>query len=438
MSDQREFRKPGNMPGDSRREFFKRAVRGTAAAGAIASAMASAARSPAQASTVNYASAPSKLEITDLKVLRTGGPGRSGWNWLFIKIETNQGLHGVGEGSLQFTDAALTAELLNFKDYLVGKDPFRIEHIWTSLHRRVSWTGGPVTMSAISAIDLALWDLKAKALGVPVYELAGGRVRDSVRLYANGWFGGANGPAGYAKRAAETVKRGYTALKLYPFSGEQVVTPQRLERGVNLVEAVRNAVGPGVEIGVDVRGRLNIWSARRAAQRLESFDIAFMEEPILFDNASAMAELARSVRVPIATGEQLYTRWDFRELLEKNALGILQPDICHAGGMSELKKIASAAETYYVTLAPHNSNGPISTVASLHLDMSIPNLLMQELVLSLLPRYNELLTSPLEIEDGHAVPPGGPGWGTDLNEDALEQYPPHTFTPVESEGYRGY
>ena len=202
-------------------------------------------------------------------------------NWLFVRVHTDAGISGIGEGSLQYKDAALVAEIANFATFLRGKDPFQIEHIWTSLHRRVTWTGGAVTISAISAIDLALWDIKGKALGAPVYELLGGKVRDKVPLYANGWFSGADRPSAhgpqdgdaaerdcYAACAQAVVERGYRCLKLYPFGGEQVVTPERLTRGVGLVRAVREAVGPEIEVAVDIRSRLNIWSARRVAQQL--------------------------------------------------------------------------------------------------------------------------------------------------------------------------
>ncbi len=387
------------------------------------------------------------MKITDLEVLLMQAHVEPHNNWLFVRIHTDSGITGIGEGSLQYKDAALTAELENFGRYLRGKDPFQIEEIWTSLHRRVTWTGGAVTISAISAIDLALWDIKGKALGVPVYELIGGKVRDRVPLYANGWFSGdrpsAHGPQGgddgeaawYAARAKDVVAQGYRCLKLYPFGGEQVITPERIERGVGLVRAVREAVGPHIEIAVDVRARLNPWSARRVAHQLEPLNIAWLEEPILFDNADTMAEFARSVRVPVATGEQLYTRWEFRALLEQNAVGIIQPDICHAGGFSELRKIAAMAETYYVTLAPHNSNGPISTVASLHLDMAINNCHMQELFLNSLDLYQQVLTHPLVIADGYGAPPAGPGWGTDLDDAVIAQHPPSAFTPVDSEPY---
>ena len=391
------------------------------------------------------------MKITDIEVIRMQANAEPHNNWLFVRIHTDAGITGIGEGSLQYKDAALAAEIESFGSYLRGKDPRQIEHIWTSLHRRVTWTGGAVTMSAISAIDLALWDIKGKALGVPVYELVGGKVRERVPLYANGWFTGdrpsAHGPRDgtsgeeewFAEQAKSVVERGFRCLKLYPFSGSpQVITPEWLNRGIGIVEAIRNAVGSDIEIGIDVRARLNPWSAKRAAQRLESFNIAWMEEPILFDNADAMAEFARSVNVPIATGEQLYTRWEFRSLLEQNVVGIIQPDICHAGGFSELRKIAAMAETYYVTLAPHNSNGPISTIASLHLDMSINNCHMQELFLNSLPYYQEVLTNPLLVEDGYGAPPDGPGWGTDLDDAVLAQYPPADFVPIADEPYLAF
>ena len=226
------------------------------------------------------------MKITDVEVLRMQAGTEPNNNWLFVRIHTDEGISGLGEGSLQYKDAALTAELENFGSYLRGKDPFQIEHIWTSLHRRVTWTGGAVTISAISAIDLALWDIKGKALGVPVYELIGGKVRDSVPLYANGWFSGkrpsAHGPQDggeperdwYATRAKAVVEQGYRCLKLYPFGGEQVITPERITRGVGLVAAVREAVGPNIEIGVDVRARLNVWTAHCVAKQLEPLDIA--------------------------------------------------------------------------------------------------------------------------------------------------------------------
>jgi len=305
-------------------------------------------------------------------------------------------------------------------------------------------------MSAIAAIDLALWDLKAKSLGIPVWELAGGMHRDKVRVYANGWFEDLTEPVPgvpaesvarqaspqmHAEAALKLKNEGWTALKFYPFGGPQTTTPGQISHGIELVRAVRDAVGPEMEIGVDVRARLNPWSAGRAAQQLEQFNIAWMEEPILYDNVDAMAEFARSVNVPVSTGEQLYNRWEFRPLLETNTVRMIQPDICHCGGFTEILKIASMAEAYYVPVAPHNSNGPLSTLASLHLQMSIPNSFMQEIFVSFLERYQEILTSPIDITDGHATVPSGPGWGADIDLEQLAKYPPTDFVQVDSEPY---
>ncbi|HJO59718.1 MAG TPA: enolase C-terminal domain-like protein, partial [SAR202 cluster bacterium] len=303
------------------------------------------------------------MKITEIKTFRMSAtPHKSDTNnWLFIKIYTDAGIYGVGEGSLQYKDLGLMAEIEDFSKFLIGKDPFAIEYTWTSLYRRVTWTGGAVTMSAISAIDLALWDLKGKALGVPVYELLGGKVRDAVPVYANGWFEDAVTPEDHAEMAIKTVESGYPCLKFYPFKGQYVTTPERIKTGVELVAAVRNAVGPDIQIGIDVRARLDFWSALQVAEELIPYKVSWIEEPIQFDNPKLMGEFARKSRIPVSTGEQLYNRWDFQPLLDEKSISIIQPDICHAGGISELRKIASAAETQYVNVAPHNSNGPIST-----------------------------------------------------------------------------
>jgi len=225
------------------------------------------------------------MKITDVRVLQMAGNDGQNWNWTFVKIDTDAGIHGVGEASLQYKDSAVKAEVEEFKRFLIGKDPFQIEYIWNALHRRVTWTGGPVTMSAISGIELALWDIKGKALGVPVYEFLGGKLRDRVRAYANGWFAGADTPDDYAEKAQEVLAEGYTALKFYPFSrASQVVTREDEEYAIACVQAVRDKVGPRPGIALDVRARLNMWSAIRMAQKLEPFDISWYEEPVLFDN----------------------------------------------------------------------------------------------------------------------------------------------------------
>lgn len=353
--------------------------------------------------------------------------------WPFVRIHTDAGISGIGEASLQQKELAVRTEVEAYRDYLIGKDPFQIELLWNAMHRRTVWSGGPVTMTAISGIEQALWDIKGKAFGVPVYELLGGKVRDRVKAYANGWFRGARTPEDHAEKAVAVVAQGYDTIKWYPFGhSAQMVTQEEEDHAVECMAAIREAVGPKVHIAVDVRCRLNTWSAIRMAQKLHPYDVYWYEEPLLWDNASALAEVTRAVDVQIATGERLYTRWEFRDVLEKNAARIIQPDICHAGGIWETRKIAAMAETYYVMVAPHNSNGPISTVASVHLDACTPNVVMQELVVWRLDIYNDLLTEPLVVEDGYFKLPEGPGWGMDIRDEALERYPAEMLPPIES------
>lgn len=389
------------------------------------------------------------MKIKDIKIFKTSSPlhKTAGTNWLFVKIITDTDIFGWGEGSLQYKDFALESEILDMKKYLIGKNPLNIENIWVSLFRRVTWSGGAVTMSAISAIDLALWDIKGKAYGVPVYDLVGGKTRDKVKVYANGWFEKINlsspaarnsSPELYAEEATKLIEKGWRALKFYPFGGPQTTSLEQINDGVNLVNSVRNAVGDFVEIGVDIRARLNTWSAMRVEKKLRPYNIAWLEEPILYDNSKPMIEFAKSSEIPISTGEQLYNRWEFRPIIESGVIPILQPDICHAGGFSELRKISFAAETYYSSIAPHNSNGPISTIASIHLGMSIPNIFMQEIFVSFLERYNLLLSDPPNITKGYVTISDKPGWGTDLIEKNILKYPAGDFKQVESEPYQEF
>ena len=308
----------------------------------------------------------------------------------------------------------------------------QIEKIWVDVHRGAFWSGGAVSMSALSGIDQALWDIKGKALGVPVYELLGGKVRDRLRAYANGWFRRGTGSARGAAAALEMVRLGYRAIKWDPFhGGSQVISREVEKAALASIAAVREAVGPDVDLCIEAHGRFNVASAIRVGQRLEDYRPFFYEEPILHDNPAAMAEVARAVRVPIACGERLLSRWDFRPLLEENCVRIIQPDICHAGGLSELKKIAVMAETYYVGVQPHNSAGPIGTLASLHFDAGAPNFVIQEFFPFYLERYNQLLTHPIEVDSGHLVVRERPGLGADIREDVARAMPPDPSLSLE-------
>ena len=365
------------------------------------------------------------MRITDVELIQAV-------HWPFVRIHTDEGIRGIGEASLQQKEIAVRAEVEAYRDFLIGQDPTQIEHIFNALHRRTVWSGGPVTMTAISGIEQALWDIKGKVAGLPVYELLGGKVREKVKGYANGWFGGARSPAELADNAAAVVAEGFDTIKWYPFGHvAQLITQEEEESAIRHMQLIREAVGPDVNIAVDVRNRLNTWSAIRMAEKLKPYEVYWYEEPLLWDNVSALAEVSRAVDIPIAVGERLYTRWEFREVLEQNVVRFIQPDICHAGGIFELRKIAAMAEVYNVMVAPHNSNGPISTVASIHLDACTPNAPIQELIHRNLPVYNELLTEPLVVEDGYVHLPTGPGWGVDIVEDAEELYPPQNLAAIE-------
>jgi galactonate dehydratase len=370
------------------------------------------------------------VKITDLRVLRTQGAHA---NWTFVKLYTDSGLTGVGEASLERFDEPVAKALESFKDFLVGKDPFQIEYIWNALYKGTFWHGQLIILTALSAVEQALLDIKGKALGVPIYELLGGKLRDRVRAYANAWafqrvvteMTAEDTPESVAKNALRMVEKGFTAMKWDPFRhGGQVIPKSEEEFAIACVKAVREAVGPSVDLLIECHGRFNMLSAIRMAQKLEPFDPFFYEEPIPPDNIDAMAEVQRAINLPIATGERLYTRWDFRALLEKQAARIIQPDICHCGGIMELKKIAAMAEAYYVSVQPHNSNGPICVLASLHLDASIPNVIFQEFFYPYLELYNEMLTEPIKYENGYLEIPNGPGIGADLNEKFILKRPP--------------
>ena len=370
------------------------------------------------------------MKITDLRVFWTEGVHS---NWIFVKLYTDSGLTGVGEASLERFDDVVVRALESFKDFLLGKDPFQSEYIWNALYKSTFWPGGIIILTALSAVEQALMDIKGKALGVPVYELLGGKLRDRVRAYANAWafqkvvteLGAEDTPESMAKNAMKMVDKGFTAMKWDPFrSGGQVIPKSEEEFAIACVKAVREAVGPSVDLLIECHGRFNMWSAIRMAQKLEPFDPFFYEEPIPPDNIDAMAELQRAIRLPIATGERLFTRWDFRMLLEKQAARIIQPDICHAGGILEVKKIAAMAETYYVAVQPHNSIGPVCNLANLHVDASIPNFIIQEFFYPYLELYNEMLTEPIKCENGYLEIPTAPGLGSDINEKFLRKRPP--------------
>jgi len=333
--------------------------------------------------------------------------------WVFLKVHTDEGLVGLGEPIVEGRARTTIQAVQELEGWLVGQDPRRIEHLWQMMYRGTFYRGGPVLVSAISGIEQALWDIFGQSVGLPVYQLLGGPTRRRIRMYAHcGW----ETPEKAAEAARAMVKRGFTALKT-GFEGPVriVDTPAFLDRCVAQFAAMREAVGNDIDIAVDCHGRFSPAMAIRLARELEPYRPMFIEEPCLPENVDTMVTVARSTSIPIATGERLFTKWGFREVLEKQAAVVLQPDLSHAGGLSECKKIAAMAETYYAAIAPHCPLGPIALAACLHLDAAIPNFLIQEHV-TLGEGY---LKQPFVVKDGYIDLPTAPGLGIELDEEAL-------------------
>lgn len=333
--------------------------------------------------------------------------------WLFLKVHTDAGIVGLGEPVVEGRAQTVAAAVREIGRYLIGKDPRRIEHHWQAIYRGQFYRGGPVLSSAISGIEQALWDIVGQWLGVPVYQLLGGAVRDKIRMY--GWLGGET-YGDYIESAKVSANQGFTCLKMGVDGAVNIVdTPAVADEIVARFADVRTAVGREVDVGIDFHGRVSPAMAVRLARALEPYDPMFIEEPVLPENVDALATVARSTTIPIATGERLFTKWGFREVLEKQAAAVLQPDLSHAGGILECKKIAAMGETYFTAVAPHCPLGPIALAACIQLDACIPNFLAQEHV-TLGEGY---LKEPFTIRDGYLDLPTRPGLGIELDDDAL-------------------
>ena len=334
--------------------------------------------------------------------------------WLFLQVHTDEGIVGLGEPIVEGRAQTVAAAIHEMGRYLIGQDPRRIEHHWQAIYRGQFYRGGPVLCSALSGIEQALWDITGKWLGQPVYQLLGGATRDRIRVYGHLRGGATFGD--YVDSARVSADAGFTALKTGLFNAVQIVdTPALVEDAVSKFAAIREAVGPHVDVAIDFHGRCSPAMSIRLAQALEPYQPMFIEEPVLPENVDALVTVARSTSIPIATGERLFTKWGFREVLEKQAAVILQPDVSHAGGILECKKIAAMAECYYAAIAPHCPLGPIALAACLQLDACIPNFLVQEHV-TLGEGY---LKEPFKIVDGCIDLPTGPGLGIELDEAAM-------------------
>ncbi len=352
-------------------------------------------------------------------------------NWVFVKIDTDTpGLHGWGEATLEWKTNAVVGCVEDFRPLLIGEDPTRIEFLYQKLYRHSFFRMGVIGMSAISGVEQACWDILGKELGVPVYRLLGGAARDKVRMYTH--LGGGQmekvyetfDPGPLIELAQQVIERGYTAVKVVfvPYSEPLMGAPAADKLG-SLMKALREAVGDGIDIMVDFHGRSSPAMAVQYINALAPWRPFFCEEPVPPENVAALAEVTRRVQVPIATGERLVTRFQFREIFEQQAAHVIQPDLCHCGGLLEARKIAAMAETYYMGVAPHNPLGPIANAAALHFDLATPNFLIQEDMLTDVPWREDVVRSELSHEAGYWLPPSAPGLGIDIDEAAAARHP---------------
>ncbi|MEJ7637834.1 MAG: galactonate dehydratase [Singulisphaera sp.] len=407
------MQRPGRPP----RTIHRRSLRAGAGAG-LAWASFERAEAAAQERVGPDAPVPRKdpIKITKLETF----PVKP--RWLFLKVHTDAGIVGLGEPVVEGRARTVATAIEEIAPYLVGKDPRRVVHHWQAIYRHAFYRGGPILTSALSGIDMALWDIKGKALGVPVYELLGGPTRDRVRVYAH-----ARTPA----QVKEQLARGFTAFKTGPAKrrpARYVETPAAVRYAAEQFAELRQAAGDEADIGIDFHGAVSPATAKLLIKALEPYQPMFVEEPVAAQNHDVMAEIARGTHLPIATGERVYTKWGFREVLEKRAATILQPDLCHAGGITEVRLIAGMAEAYYAAIAPHNPLGPISLAAGVQLAASIPNFLCQEQV-SLGEGY---LKRPFAVRGGYLDLPTGPGLGIELDEEALAHKLGHDWRNQES------
>ena len=353
-------------------------------------------------------------------------------NWIFVVIRTDQdGLEGIGEATLEFQTHAVAGAVRDLADLIVGRDPREVERLWQIMFRHPFFKGGAVTMSALSGIDQALHDIVAKDLGVPLYRILGGLARDRVRLYDH--LGGGDStavydedsPKAFAERAAESREAGFTALKILPVGRTQALNDARgISHAVALVAAAREGAGGDVEIMIDFHGRTSAAAAIEICRALEPLRPWFVEEICAPDRPDELIRAARSVDIPVAAGERLYGRRDFLTLLDAGAIDIAQPDVCHVGGITELRKIASLCDTFGVSMAPHNPLGPVATMVNVHLALAMPNFLVQEIMRADVPWRGDVVHDDLTIEAGYALPPTEAGIGVTLDHAAAATHPP--------------
>ncbi|MFN8446050.1 MAG: mandelate racemase/muconate lactonizing enzyme family protein [Caldilineaceae bacterium] len=377
------------------------------------------------------------MKISDVKVYVVNPPVPDYDNsderqWTFVQIDTDEGITGWGEATnYPGGGSFLTAQaVLRMKDVLIGEDPANIEPLWHKMYRRYTYLGPRgLPTAAISGIDIALWDIKGKALGRPIYDLLGGKFRDEIRLYANGWFAGCSTPEQYAEAAKRVVASGHDSIKLDPFlemipyhtgyvTGQ--ISAAGEELGCNIVAAIRDAVGPKVEILIDAHGHYNVPTAVRLANRLYAESrIDWFEEPVPPESYDALRSVREQVHCSICVGERLFTRWEFLPIFQQRLADYVMPDVVWTGGISELKRIATMAEVYYIPVSPHNAMGPLQVVAGAHVMMTVPNFYRLEHSTAAIPAYNQMLSEPIDFHGNVVQVTGKPGLGVEIDREML-------------------
>lgn len=357
------------------------------------------------------------MKISDITVYKVKP------RWIFVKVSTDEGVEGWGEMISGTKTETVVAGAKEMGNRLIGRNPFEIERLWQELHRSF-FRGGPINGTIISGLEMALWDIKGKALGVPVYELLGGAARDRIRVYS--WIGG-DRPSDVAEQAKQRVAKGFTAIKMNATSELHYIDSyKKVQAVVDRVASIRDATGDDLEIGIDFHGRVHRPMAKVLAKALEPFHPMFLEEVVLPENWDSFDDIAREVSIPLATGERLYTRWEFKNLFQQGAVDIVQPDVALTGGILETRKIAAMAEAYDMGVAPHAPYGPVALAATLQIDACTPNVFIQEQSLGI--HYNQgfdLLDfvknkEIFQYKDSYVDIPKGPGLGIEMDEDKIK------------------
>ena len=362
------------------------------------------------------------MRITAIDTYIAGNPWK---NWLFAKVSTDEGIHGVGEGTLNYFAKTVESAIHELRPLIIGMDPFQVEIISQRLIRDVYTEGAQIHMCAVAAIEIALWDIIGKATNQPIYNLWGGRCHEKLRAYANGWYRGPRTPESFAEKAKKVAGRGYTAMKFDPFgSAWRTLSRYDFDLSVDIIRAVRDAVGPSVDLLIEGHCRFNVPTAISFSEAIHHFRPAWFEEPVPHTNVHAMVEVAKRSPVPVATGESLSNKQQFADLLQYDAVNILQPEPLNLGGLFTARIIAGMADAHFGVIAPHSAQGPVCSAACVQLNASIPNFLIHEIFDEFNePWEKEIITNHVEVVNGYIEVPERPGLGIDLNIEEIRKHP---------------